>query len=652
MAGTIFEFGDFKLDCGRFELLRNGRSLKLERKPLELLILLASSDGQLVTREQIATELWESEVFVDTEHGINTAIRKIRQILRDDPEQPRFVQTVTGKGYRFIPLVNSGEGALNRLNSVAISETAGAPISDSAPAPVDPPMPASTNAAPGLLVPPRSLPESRRKAWLIAIAGLVALCAVTAMAVRTLRRPHSQPAISSLAVLPLDNLSGDPNQDYFADGMTDELTTELARISTLRVVSRTSVMPEKGRHRPLQQIARDLNVDAIVEGSVVRSGDRVRITAQLIDARTDQHLWAQSFEGSSSDVISLQDNVAREIAAQTKAALASDAGAKTSATRPINPAAHDAYLRGRYFLEKRDVARSVGCFQQAVALDPQWSPAYSGLADALQVYARHWEDGSLSSYVGAMTRGEAAARHAIELDPANGEAYSMLGVYQAIYEWNWTQAEQNIQRGIALSPNSSDAETDYAVLLDMLNRPEEAVTHMRKALQLDPQSFLMNRHLGSTLYFARHYQEALVHLEQAAEMEPGRLGYVLEWQVQTYEAMGNRDKAVEVDIQQQNLSPQEADRMSATYKNAGWKAYWLARIKRSVKDHPDGGCTGYYLAMSDIRVGQPDRAFQSLNRAVDRKCVAVGWIEVEPLFDSIRADRRYKDLLKRMNLLH
>jgi TolB-like protein/DNA-binding winged helix-turn-helix (wHTH) protein len=462
--GLVYEFREFRLDCGRFELMRNSRELHVERKPMELLILLASREGQLVTRQEIAERLWSSEVFVDTEHGINTAIRKIRQVLRDNPEQPRFIQTVSGMGYRFIaPIHTLPSQQPAETNSTLDTVTE---IGDVTEAPA-PPLPAIASEA----LPPTA---ARPKKHLAAASSVALVVLILALAFWFVRPSLPHPVIASLAVLPLDNLSGDPDQDYFADGMTDELITELAHISTLRVVSRTSVIQEKGLHKPLQQMARDLNVDAIVEGSVVRSGDRIRITAQLIDTRSDKHLWAQSFEGSSSDALSLQDNVAREIAAQTKAALAPDARANVSGGRHVDPAAHDAYLRGRYFLEKREVEKSVAYFQQAVAIDPQWSQAYSGLADALHALGL----GEILPDQ-TMIRAESAARHAIELDPANGEAYTTLGAIQATLEWNWTEAEQNIQRGIALSPSSSDAELDYAVLLDIVNRPEEAVTHMR-----------------------------------------------------------------------------------------------------------------------------------------------------------------------------
>ncbi|MGA9585699.1 MAG: winged helix-turn-helix domain-containing protein, partial [Terracidiphilus sp.] len=306
MPFAVYRFGDFSLHCGTFELRRNGRRLKLERKPLELLVLLVTKHGQVVTREEIAQRLWDREVFVDIEHGINTAIRKIRQILGDSSDLPIYVQTVSGSGYRFIATVTAVEPDVTEP-----SQSPDVPIEP-------PPAPPEISSAPAIPSPVKP----RRRFWLITALGASVLVAIFILTLG----PHplaagflhrdSRAAIGSIAVLPLQNLSGDPGQEYFADGMTDELITQLARIPNLRVVSRTSVMASKGSSRPLPDIARQLDVDAIVEGSIVRSGDRIRITAQLIDARTDRHLWAQSFEGPATDVLSLQDSVAQQIATQ------------------------------------------------------------------------------------------------------------------------------------------------------------------------------------------------------------------------------------------------------------------------------------------------------------------------------------------------
>jgi TolB-like protein/Flp pilus assembly protein TadD len=438
-----------------------------------------------------------------------------------------------------------------------------------------------------------------------------------------------QPQINSLAVLPLDNLSGDPAQEYFADGITDELTTMLAKNSSLLITSRTSAMQYKTARRPLPEIAKALKVDAILEGTVSRTGDRVHMTLQLIRADTDTHLWAESYDCNPNEVAALPGVAARNIATRLHRAIVS-----SSSAHSVSPEAHDAYLRGRYFLQKRE---------------PDKSAAYAGLAAAL---ASEGFFGTLKPE-DAITQGEAAARRAIELDPQDGEAYSTLGLIQCVFEWNWKDAEGNLKRGIALSPSSAQAEQDYAFYLDSVNRPEEAVTHMRRALELDPQSFWVNRSLGSVLYVARHYDEALAHLEQALEMEPRKVGFVAGWASMTYEMKGMRDKAVEYDaLGVQSETPEvNIDSMRALYKRDGWKAYWDARMKMGLA-HENDMCAPYGIGLNYIRLGKPGLSFSRFNAAIDQKCWAMGLIMVDPMLDGIRSDKRYNDLLKRMNLPH
>ncbi|HEY6852536.1 MAG TPA: tetratricopeptide repeat protein [Terracidiphilus sp.] len=421
--------------------------------------------------------------------------------------------------------------------------------------------------------------------------------------------------------------------------MTDELTTELARIPNLRVVSRTSVMADKGSSRPLPDIARQLDVDAIVEGSIVRSGDRIRVTAQLIDARTD-HLWAQSFEGPASDVLSLQDNVAQQIAAQARRVLTA-----SSPRPPVNPAAHDAYLRGRYFFNKQDFPHSIGSFQRAIALDPSYASAYAGYASALDS-ATTFDIGTPEQL---MPKAVAAAQRAIQLDPENGEAYTELGSVQTIYEWDWTAAEQNLTRGVSLNPNDSIAEFKYATYLDAANRPQDAATHMRRALELDPLSFLVNRRLGATLYLARHYDAALAQLQRAAEME-NQPGSIDDYISLIYEQKGDRDKAVQHDLMALHaVHPQvDTDGLRAVYQRHGWQSYWAART-RALLSTSARSCTPYYIGVDDLRVNELDHAFDSFQHALDSHCIYMVLVRVDPLFDSVRHDSRYAALLKRMN---
>jgi len=592
---------------------------------MELLILLASRQGQLVTRPEIAERLWSSEVFVDTEHGINTAIRKLRHVLRDDAEEPKYIQTVTGMGYRFVaPVTTIGEAHAEPAIAAGV---AGREVA------------AGEEELPGKKRP-------RRRWVLIGAASALVLgtLALTTgshpLAARLLHREGSPP-IASIAVLPLENLSGDAGQEYFADGMTDELITQLAKDSTLRVVSRTSVMQYKKARKPLPEIARALNVDAVLEGSISRADGQVHMTLQLIRADTDTHLWAESYDRDYKNVPGLADEGAQAIATRLHSAASS-----ASVAHSTTPEAHDAYLRGRYFLEKREVDKSAAYFREAVSRDPTWSQAYSGLAAAIQSEGVF----GILSPEETVAKGEEAAHHAIDLDPQNGEAYSTLGATQATYEWKWKEAEENLKRGISLSPNSPEAEFYYVIYLDAVNRPAEAVMHMRRALALDPGSFLFNRHLGSTLYYARQYDEALVHLKQAAEMEPGKLNFIQGWVSQIYEMKGMRDEAVTFDSAAIRSSDSAAaHHLLAIYRAKGWKAYWEERQKEMLA-HKDETCAPYDIAVNYVRLGKADLAFPYFNRAVDQKCWGVTWIMVHPLVDGIRADRRYAELLRRMNL--
>lgn len=485
-------------------------------------------------------------------------------------------------------------------------------------------------------------PRNRGRRPALVWVSLLAACSIAvAFSIWGLPRRErvTRADVRSLAVLPLRNLSGDPDQDYFAAGMTDELTTELARIHGLRVVSRTSAVLAGRSRESVPQIADALNVDAIVEGSIVRSGDRIRITAQLIDGRSDRYLWAQSFEGPARDVLSLQDSVARQIAAQARLALGAP-----SPHPSVDPGAYDAYLRGRYFFNKQDIRHSLQSFQQAIDLDPTYASAYAGYASAL--------DAATTFGIGPpdqlMPKALAAAQRAIELDPQNGEAYTELGSIQTIYLWDWTAAGQNLTRGIELNPNDAVAEFQYAVFLDANNRPSEAVNHMRRALTLDPLSFLMNRRLGVTLYLARDYDAALVQLNRAAEMEhePSSID---NYRSLIYEQKGQHDEAIDHDLAALHSAYPQIDTtaLRSTFKQRGWQAYWLARSSALLPTPPQP-CTPYQLALDDLRVNRLDQAFGSFNRALDQHCYSMALLRVDPLLDPVRHDPRYVSLLKRM----
>jgi TolB-like protein/DNA-binding winged helix-turn-helix (wHTH) protein/Tfp pilus assembly protein PilF len=660
-SAQIWRFGVFEFDAYSMELRRAGIPIKLRDQPSRILAYLLEHAGRMVTREELRQLLWPSDTFVDFDHSLNTAVMTLREALGDKADKPLYIETLPKRGYRFVAPVSSGPAPINIEDELVASIPHG-PSAESA----RPPAKAAALSAPltsqdptTSYGDPRGEPKAlspRLSVWLTALrATAVPALLVLAIALGALGWRNrfldraAQPQIKSLAVLPLQNLSGDPSQEYFADGMTDELITELARIPALRVVSRTSVMQvqDEGIHKSLQQIAGALKVDALVEGSVGRSGDKVRITAQLIDARNDKHLWAQSFESQTSDILSLQDSVAREIASQTKTVLTAPARGDRN-TMPINPAAYDAYLRGRYFLSKRDAIKSTAYFQQAISLDASYASAYAGLADAFETQSLFGD----AKREDAMPKALAAAKRAIELDPENGEAYAALGAIETDYEWNWTAAERDLTRAIALSPSYSYAELRYAIFLDATNRPEEAVTHMRRALELDPLSFYMNRQLGTTLYTARHYDEALYYLKRAGEMEPNLPGVVENWVSAIYEKEGRQDDAVTHELVAMGGDhPQiEVERLRSIYQHAGWKAYWQARIDMVSPDADRYPWVPCFLGVSYLRLGDHDLAFFWFNRAVDQRCWCMVVLKVDPLMDDIRTDSRYHDLLRLLNL--
>jgi TolB-like protein len=491
-------------------------------------------------------------------------------------------------------------------------------------------------------------PRSRKKFWIAAVGLAAALVLLALWLIQ--KRSQAAAPIRSLAVLPLDDLSPGTRKDYFADGMTDELITELARIPGLRVVSRTSVMQDKGARKSLAQIARELNVDAIVEGSVVRSGDRVRITAQLIDARSDKHLWAQSFEGPLGDILSLQDDVAREISLQTSSVLTPAARAGLTNARHVNPEAHDAYLRGLYFIQRRDGDLAASYFRKAIALEPEYAAANAGLAEALAT--QFVVDGASSAEL--MPSAIEAARRAIELDPYSGEAYTALGAIDTTYFYDWNSAEKNLRKGIELSPSSSDAETWYAVYLTSVGRPAEAVDAMRRAVALDPLSFWANRLLGSMLYYSRRYDESLAALKRASELAPDRFGFVEGWNSGNYELLGRYGDAFAADMKHlaSELSPEDVKPFRSAFETGGWKGYQEARVKyllpRSLNQ-----CYVNPLAMSYLRLGNINETFRWLNRDLDNRCgTTVFDLSADPRLDKIREDPRFTALLHRANLPH
>ena len=623
MTSAKLRFREYELDPGGFELRRAGHRIRLERKPMELLILLAENQGQLITRDQIIEKIWGKGLFFDAENGINNAVRKIRSALNDDAEQPRFVETTFGKGYRFIAPV----------------ERVAEPLAWSAPTATVSSVQSPTFRSRRLLI-----------LTLCTVVLVVGPFIFNVAGIRSRIFANGEPPIHSIVVLPLENLSGDPTQEYFVDGMTDTLITDLAKMPEVKVISRTSAMQYKGAHRPLPEIARALSVDGVVEGSVVRSGRRVRITAQLIYAPTDRHLWAESFEGSATDILSIQDDVARTIADRIQGQLGVHTQQPAASDKPVGPGAYEAYLRGLYFFDKRTAdasKKSVEYFRNAIAISPDFAQAHAGLAEALPTM--QWFNAMPP--VDSMPEARAAAKRALELDERLAEAHTALGALLSLYDWNWPEAEKELKRALELNPNNSLAHNRYMMWLLSTGRLAEAIVEAKRAQQIDPLSFFMNREVGHSLYVAGRYDEALEQLRRSEELEPHSKDVVHNWVAWIYELQGRQKEAVELDLSDmadQGIPQAEINLLRTEYREKGWQGYWTKWLQLDLAR--SGHREIYDLAVAEARLGHADKAWHWMEKSADQREVWVTWIKVDPLLESARAHPAYKRLLHRLNL--
>jgi TolB-like protein/DNA-binding winged helix-turn-helix (wHTH) protein len=645
MLPALLKFADFELDCFRYELRRKGHALKLEKIPMELLLLLAESDGRLVSREEIEERLWGKEVFVDAEHGINTAIRKIRQVLGDDPNNPRFVQTVQRKGYRFIAEVG-------RVSMASASPPVVEAIPESTkefpnqPSNHDPPSPAPSDSRPEEPAQPKSATR-RTVIWMVAVAAalLLAWPAYKFTLSRLTRSVSAQPAIRSIAVLPLENLSGRAADEYFADGMTDELITTLAKYKSLRVISRTSIMQYKKVHRPLPEIARELAVDGIVEGSVSRSQDRVRVTAQLVYAPTDTHLWAESYERDLSDVLSMQQDLARSIAERVNLASSPPNTAPKLARVPVNPAARDAYLRGRYYWFSERYEKSREFFQEAIRLDPGYAPAFTGLADSYTAAAVSGEFRPLE----AMPLAEAAAKKALELDDSLPEAHHSAAAVEFFFRWNWNAAEKESQRAIEMNPSSAEGRHLHAYILGTLNRTDESLQEDKLTVELDP--FARPWAYGYGLLRARRFDEALHEFAQRSEARPDS-AILHAFLSNTYAYQGHYKRALE---EMKKVAMIEGDEIAAAkveraYQTGGYKAVNLEYLNRLKRAAAKRYVSPMHMAELAAGAERHEEAIRYLESAFQQRDPQLVYLQHNPALDSLRSDPAFSAIATNMNL--
>ncbi len=633
--GVRLRFGLFELDLRAGELRKHGLAVRLQEQPFQLLAMLLEHPGEVVTREELQRRLWPADTFVDFDHGLNKAISKIREALGDSAESPRFVETVARRGYRFLAEVKVADAATVRSPALAtlrhrVEETSDRPDFAGKPAK------------------PRHLLSSL--VW--KTSALVLLLLVASLAAWKLHSWNSPSlVIHSLAVLPLESLSSDASQDYFADGMTDELISDLGQISALRVISRTSVMGYKRARKPLPQIARELNVDAVVEGTVLRSGDQVRITAQLIEASTDKHLWSQSYEGELRDTLALQNQVARAIADQIRIKLNPQEQAVLKSAKVVNPESYESYLKGRYFWNKRTAEGlkvALAYFNQAIEEDPKYAQAYSGLADTYALLG-DWQYAVMTPKE-ALPKAKVAAIKALELDGALGEAHNSLAFCLDGFDWDFNSAGKEFGRAIDLNPGYATAHHWYAWHLSLLGRYDEAIAEMRKAKNLDPLSLIINADLAELLVLARSYDESIKQSRKTIEMDPN-FALAHNQLAQAYLQKHMNDEAVaelQKAAQLSGGSPTVMANLARAYAASGKRSEAIKLLSDLKKRSNSIYSHGSEIAVIYAALGDRDQAMSWLEKGYEERFNP--GVLLRPGFDPLRSDPRFQDLVRRLGL--
>jgi TolB-like protein/DNA-binding winged helix-turn-helix (wHTH) protein/Flp pilus assembly protein TadD len=641
-------FGVFQVDLRSCELRKQGLKIKLQDQPCQILAVLLEKPGEIVTREELRSKLWHGDTFVDFDHSLNTAIMRLREALGDSPENPVFVETIPRRGYRFIaPVEEMNLGETEK--PVAHGNGAESLL-------------AKTPAETTLVAQQPSTPAAGAKASFhfreLVASGLIALVLIAAIFLFLRFRDPSGAVASaekmkSIVVLPLENLSGDKDQEYFADGMTDELIASLAKIRGLRVISRTSAMEYKDTHKSLSEIARELNVDAVVEGTVLRAGNRVRITAELVQVSTDRHLWAETYESEMGNVLTLQSQVATAIVNEIRINLTPEEQQRLAATRLVNPQAYESYLKGRYYWNKRSeegLSKAVEYYQLATEKDPQYALAYAGLADCYDLEGTTIIGSRPSSE--AASKAKAAALKALEIDSTLTDAQITLATIKMNYDWDWPGAESGLKRITEMNPDHATAHQRYSLYLTVVGRPQESLAEINRALKLDPLSLSINFSYGWRLYLARNYDQAIAQLRSTLEMDPN---FVLAHLVlgQSYEEKGQFDLAISELKQAVSLSPNSPLMLAAlgrAYAVAGDKGNAEKILDQLTKQSARQYVSPFYVALVVSGLRRNDQALDWLEKAYQDRSNGLIFLKVDPELDSLRSNPRFQSLQRRVAL--
>jgi TolB-like protein/DNA-binding winged helix-turn-helix (wHTH) protein len=618
-------FGDFEVDLRAGELHKHGVRIRLQDQPLKILTTLVERAGDVVSREEFRQALWPADTFVDFDHGLSAAVNKLREALCDSADHPRYVETIPRRGYRFIA----------EVDGFAAPPTVAEPQAQPAP-------------------PPRT--KARLRPALLAGSGLLGVAVVLVglnvggWRERLLLRPANA-HVQSIAVLPLENLSGDPSQEYFADGMTEELTTDLGKIGALRVISRTSTMRYKGNKKPLPEIARELNVDAIVEGTVARSGSRVHITANLIQASPERHLWAESYEGEVADALAVQGEIAQAVGRKIGLNITEKERELLTVRQPVNSEAQDLYMEGRFVWHLAENAeasqKAVNYFQKAIDKDPSFAKAYAALASVYSV----WIPGMAQGPRDRMPKAREFAMKALALDNTIAESHGTLGMIDLFYDWNWSAAEEEYKQTIALNPNYFWVHSWHARGLVARGQTEQAVAEAQRVIGLSPSPLNWDYPIW-VFALARREDLARERSEQLLRVAP-------QWTwahfsaAHVYELQGDSEKAAQESLKAEELfgaEPRKIAQLKEAFAKSGAQGYW----RRTLENYKETAKSNYVepvlVAEACARIGDKECTFEWLEKGFEERDDLMINLKVEPVLDSLHSDPRFQDLVRRVGI--
>jgi TolB-like protein/DNA-binding winged helix-turn-helix (wHTH) protein/tetratricopeptide (TPR) repeat protein len=626
--GTQFvRFALFEVDFRAGELSKEGRRIRLQEQPLQVLGMLVERPGEVVTREELKQRLWPADTFVDFDHGLNSAVARLREALNDSADSPKFVETVARRGYRFIGHLETAV-----LPPAVVSE-------------------ASRPDNPALQLQPAS--SSWRK-WLPALVGLGLIVLVSAVSF-LLRPAQRSQALSkpmdSVAVLPFENASATSDSNYLADGITQSAIDHLSRLPNLKVISMGSVLRYRGRQGDVKQIGRDLGVRSVMVGKIDFRGERMVVMAELIDASDGTHIWGEQYDRKVTDIMAVQEDITREIAKKLEVRLSTQQENMLRKRYTQDFEAYEIYLRGRYYWDRRtqeDLQRGLAYFQQAIDRDPTNALAYAGLADSYFVKAI---SGALPA-ADAMPKAKAAALKALEIDNTLAEAHTSLAQITANYEWNWDKAEMEYRKAIELNPNSSTGHHYFGTFLMGMGRHAEALEEMKRAQELDPLSPIIATFIGKAFDYAAKNDEAIQQYEKVLASDPS-FPVARTFLLRSLEQAGRLEEAIaqaKIVASQAGSSTDRAEAVEAAYRTAGPTGYWKEILRQQATGKSRGPDSDLDIAGIYVKLGDQDSTFRLLDRAYTARNMWLMNLKVDPRWDTLRSDPRFESLLLRVGL--